>query len=415
MKSESKQLGSICTIKQGKYLSPDEMSEKPIEGMMVPVIGGNGILGYTSRSSHSRDVPLITCRGSKCGLIQWAKAPVWVSNNAIACDSGGVIGNEYLRYLFSQAKFDDVITGSAQPQITISHLSNKYFPIVPPGEQKLVVDFLRDFDDQITLLRETNATLEAIAQAIFKSWFIDFDPVRAKMEGRQPEGMNAETAAIFPDSFEDSELGAIPKGWRVGCYGDIATLAKGTINPQKYSDQEFYHFSLPAFDDGQLPVRERGEMIKSNKTAFYPGAVLQSKLNPHIPRIWFASDVSKNAICSTEFLPWKATDIACNELIYCLLRSTEFSTNVQSLVNGTSNSHQRIKPDLISELAVIISSGSVVRAFEAMTSPLLSMVKANIEEAVTLAEIRDTLLPRLISGKIRLNEDVEEAEKLKAA
>src|SRR5690606_32681857 len=101
---------------------------------------------------------------------------------------------------------------------TIKHLTGKaiaalQIPLPPISTQRAMVDVLRQLDDRITLLRETNATLEAIAQALFKSWFVDFDPVRAKAEGRQPEGMDATTATLFPDSFEESELGLVPKGW----------------------------------------------------------------------------------------------------------------------------------------------------------------------------------------------------------
>src|SRR5690606_14830664 len=99
----------------------------------------------------------------------------------------------------------------------------KNFPIVLPplGIQKVIASLLSAFDDRITLLRETNATLEAIAQALFKSWFVDMDPVRATMEGRAPEGMDEATAALFPDALEESELGWVPKGWRVGALDSV--------------------------------------------------------------------------------------------------------------------------------------------------------------------------------------------------
>lgn len=301
---------------------------------------------------------------------------------------------------------------TVQTTINLKDLRSLQVPLPPVSERQEIVETIRSIDEQIELVRETNATLEAIAQAIFKSWFIDFDPVKAKSEGRIPDGIDADTAALFPDSFEESALGAIPKGWRAGKFGDLARLAKGTINPLKEPDREFDHYSLPAFDNGARPVQERGRLIKSNKTPFFPGAVLQSKLNPHIPRVWFAPGVSESAVCSTEFLPWVATQGSCNELIYCLLCSDEFSRQVQTLVNGTSNSHQRIKPDLVAGMSVVISDNAVVRAFEEVAAPLMEQVKANIEEAATLAELRDTLLPRLISGKLKLPELHEVAETL---
>jgi type I restriction enzyme S subunit len=125
-------LKEACDIKQGRYLSPSQMSLKPSEGVSVPVIGGNGILGYTSNSTFEFGVPLITCRGSKCGLLQWGSFPSWISNNAMAVTfKHDPKDNGFLAMLFNSLKLDDVITGSAQPQITITHLGLLDF-VMPP-------------------------------------------------------------------------------------------------------------------------------------------------------------------------------------------------------------------------------------------------------------------------------------------
>lgn len=141
----------------------------------------------------------------------------------------------YIEYVFRA--FRDSVKrrayGSVQENINLEVLRDLEFPIPPLQEQKSIADFLTLFDDRITLLRETNATLEAIAQALFKAWFVDFDPVRAKAEGRQPEGMEATTAALFPDSFEESELGLVPKGWKVKPVGDaVDCLGGGRLIPK---------------------------------------------------------------------------------------------------------------------------------------------------------------------------------------
>ncbi|MCB1989802.1 MAG: hypothetical protein KDE69_15960, partial [Burkholderiaceae bacterium] len=236
------------------------------------------------------------------------------------------------------------------------------------------------------------------------SWFVDFDPVRAKMEGRAPEGMNEATAALFPDALEESELGWVPKGWRMGEVGDFARLRKGTVNPGIQPDTVFEHFSLPAFDDDQRPVIEQGATIKSNKTPVPSDAVLLSKLNPHIPRIWLPGTSGRNAICSTEFLVFQPTVASCRELIYCAFSSTAFIARLQQLVTGTSNSHQRIKPDQVAKIEHVVPTPTVVKAFESLAAPLFERVHANRLQAQTLSTLRDTLLPRLISGQLRLPE-----------
>ena len=122
------------------------------------------------------------------------------------------------------------------PQITFDSISHFPIPVPPDIEQKRLAEFFDALDDRITLLRETNATLEAIAQALFKSWFIDFDPVRAKLEGRAPEGMDEATAALFPDAFEESELGLVPRGWKVGRVAELGGVICGKTPPTAQSE-----------------------------------------------------------------------------------------------------------------------------------------------------------------------------------
>lgn len=300
--------------------------------------------------------------------------------------------------------------GGSRRAITKGHIEGFEVPLPPLDIQRGIAAFSSSVNLRIDLLRQTNATLESIAQALFKSWFIDFDPVRAKAEGREPEGMDAATAALFPAEFEESALGLIPKGWSVGAFGNLAVLGKGSVNPLDFPTRLFEHYSLPAFDAGQLPVREEGAAIKSNKTRIPKRAVLQSKLNPHIPRVWLVEDAGEHAVCSTEFLPWVAHNGVSPALIYCTLRSPTFEAQVRTLVTGTSNSHQRVKPDQVASLDVVLAPPTVTEAFNAVTSPLLTKVVADRLRARSLAKVRDALLPRLISGRLRVPEAQEQVE-----
>lgn len=294
--------------------------------------------------------------------------------------------------------------GATMPNLNTGILSAVPIILPPLSVQLKVAEILGVLDDRITLLRETNATLEAIAQALFKSWFVDFDPVRAKAEGRQPEGMDATTAALFPDSFEESELGLVPKGWGIGCVGDLASQKKGSVNPLASPGVLYEHYSLPAFDSGQAPVFELGKEIKSNKTPLPEEAVLLSKLNPHIPRVWLPVSHGVNAVCSTEFLAYSPQGGASKELIYCLFGSDTFQQQLCQLVTGTSNSHQRVKPDQVLAVKLPIADKPALRAFTEIVRPLFDRVHAGRLQAQTLTQLRDTLLPRLISGQLRLPE-----------
>lgn len=307
-----------------------------------------------------------------------------------------------LRSPLSQHLLGSRANTTVQTTINLKDLRALPIPLPPIDERRTIVDFISALDDRITLLRETNATLEAIAQALFKSWFVDFDPVRAKMEGRTPEGMDEATAALFPDGFETSELGEVPRGWQVGMIGDFAQLKKGSVNPGSQPEATFEHFSLPSFDAGQRPIFELGDSIKSNKTPVTPDAVLLSKLNPHIPRIWLPVECGSNAVCSTEFLVFVPTGVGSRELIYCAFSSPDFIARLQQLVTGTSNSHQRIKPDQVALMSSVVPTADVAREFEAAVNPIFQKVFANREQVQTLATLRDALLPRLISGSLHL-------------
>jgi type I restriction enzyme S subunit len=148
----------------------------------------------------------------------------------------GFLDSTYLLYLLQTEGMQDQLksraTGTTVLGIKQSELRKISVTVPPIALQREAASVLSALDDRITLLRETNSTLEAIAQALFKSWFVDFDPVRAKQEGREPEGMDADTAALFPDSFEETELGLVPKGWRVGTLADLARL-----NPESWTSK----------------------------------------------------------------------------------------------------------------------------------------------------------------------------------
>ena len=153
-----------------------------------------------------------------------------------------------------------------------------------------------------------------------------------------------------------------------------------------------------------MPVKECGLAILSGKTTVPVNSVLLSKLNPHIPRIWLPSEVNENSICSTEFLPIIPTDKATTNFIYALLIEPSFVTAVKQLVTGTSNSHQRIKPDNILSLKYVIPPLQVIQEFDLIATPCTQRIKEARLAIESLSSLRDTLLPRLISGQLRLPE-----------
>jgi type I restriction enzyme S subunit len=283
------------------------------------------------------------------------------------------------------------------------------FVLPSRDEQRAIARVLGALDDKIELNRRLTRTLEELAAALFRSWFVDFDPVVAKAAGRQPAHLRSELAALFPATFQDSPLGPIPDGWRVGKVDELASLTRGGINPGAFPLETFDHYSIPAFDDGRFPRQELGGTIKSNKFPVPSGCVMVSKLNPDTPRIWLP-DVTgeRRAVCSTEFLVSTPKPPATREFLFGLFSSEAFTSSFATLVTGTSNSHQRVKPDNLLTTEIVIPDERLISAFTKLAQPWLAQVTHNIRESRTLAALRDTLLPKLLSGELR----VKPAEKL---
>ncbi len=285
-----------------------------------------------------------------------------------------------------------------------SRIETYQFSLPPFGEQKAIASILDAFSNKIELNRKMSATLEAMARTLFKSWFVDFDPIHAKAECRNI-GLPPEIVALFPSDFEKStDLGDVPAGWKVRCISDIASASRLVVNPFDRADEVFDHYSIPAFDASRLATIETGKTIKSSKFLVPEGAVLLSRLNPRIPRVWLARSTGpRRAICSTEFAVMSPR-VGATEWLYCLFSSDALSERFATMVTGTSGSHQRVKPESLLAMLTIIPTEPILNAFTDTVAPLLSRVTHGQVEAATLTAIRDALLPKLISGEIRVTD-----------
>ena len=321
----------------------------------------------------------------------------------------------FLRYVVGSQAFTHYIlsvqTGTAVPHISPAQIRAYRFPLPPLGEQRAIAETLGALDNRIEHNRVLTANLESIARALFKSWFVDFDPVLAKAAGETPAGLAPDLAALFPARFVESELGEIPEGWRTMPISGIAGLDTSSVKPFEEGDTEWIHFSIPAFDSGRYPARETGQQIASNKYRVSPGSILVSKLNPSQWRCWRPpSDlVTGKSICSTEFMQFVSLRNQ-PEFVWGLCQSAPFRDLVMATVDGTTGSRQRAKPKDVARGLTLFPSDSLAAAFCGMARPLLQRADAAILEARALAELRDLLLPRLISGKLRVEDAVAAME-----
>jgi len=247
-----------------------------------------------------------------------------------------------------------------------------------------------------------------MAQGIFKAWFVDFEPVKAKAAGAMGfPSMPQSAFDSLPMQFIDhAALGFVPEGWSVGAVGELATLSKTQVNPQESATEVVDYFSIPAFDAGMRPAVEICSAIKSNKVLVVAESVLLSKLNPRIGRVWLpASSRGRRQIASTEFLVFVPMRKADRHYLYCQFQQSSFRDQLAQNASGTSSSHQRVRPEDVLHRSVVLPALSARNAFGDVVDPLFALMAALHDESAKLAATRDYLLPKLLSGRVRVSGD----------
>jgi type I restriction enzyme, S subunit len=403
-------LGEIADIKQGKYLSPADMAETRDPKSAIPVHGANGIIGWTDQSMYTIGVPLVTCRGSNCGMVLWADGPSWTSNNAMALVAKDG-DTRFLYYALLANPPIEVVTGSAQPQITVRDLSRRMLSWPSKVEQKAIASLLSSLDDKIELNRRMAATLEEMARALFKSWFVDFDPVRAKAEGRDP-GLPAAAAALFPDRFGDDGL---PVRWSMkkvadGCRAIFSGGTPSTIEP------DFWNGTLPWLSSGET----RNRFVTDTEKKITQQAIDNSSTRlARRGSIVIASAGQGNTRGQTSFL---LLDTHINQSVVALQADASTSSDLFLFfdlerrydefrrVSDGQSSRGSLTTKLIGALPAVRPERGVIAAFDIAVQPLVDRIESTLEQSEILRTLRDTLLPKLISGELRIKDTGKDVE-----
>jgi type I restriction enzyme S subunit len=392
-------LGDVITLQRGFDLpSQDRKLGK------VPIVSSSGISGY--HSEVAVDGPgVVTGRYGTIGQVFLIREGFWPLNTTLWVKDFHGNDPQFASYLLRTIDFRSCSDKSSVPGVNRNDL-HRIPVIVPPlPTQRAIAHILGTLDDLIELNRETNQILEEMARALFKSWFVDFDPVRAKLEGRPPAGMDAATAKLFPDHFQDSALGEIPKGWEVRSLPEVVEvnprriLKSGKIAP--YLDMK----NLPTCGHSADEVVDR-EFTSGTK--FQNGDTLLARITPCLENgktgyVDFLAD-GQVGWGSTEYIVLSPKPPLPRQYGYLLARSDALRTHAIQNMTGTSG-RQRVPSECFNTfLLAIPPEPHVARRFHELTAPLMATIKANADESRDLAALRDTLLPKLLSGEVSVAE-----------
>lgn len=333
---------------------------------------------------------------------------IWVVRAHDGVDQG------FLYYWMASQDFVDIASlgseGTKMPRAKWDFLARLQRKIPSFKEQRAIASVLGSLDDKIELNRRMNETLEEVARTLFKSWFVDFDPVRTKMEGRQPTGMDEKTAALFPDSFEESALGEIPKGWKIG------TLAECTdLNPESWSrntaPSQITYVDLANTKWGYIEATQEYAWEDAPSRALRilrPGDTIVGTVRPGNGS--FSLVAEEGLTGSTGFAVLRPHKAIYAELVYFTATASENIERLSRLADGAA--YPAVRPGIVSATQTVQPNEPLIECFSTIVKLLTSRIAANRKEASTLAAIRDTLLPKLLSGEMRVSDaehQIEEA------
>lgn len=405
----SLRLGDFVTLQRGHDL-PIQL-RRPGN---VPILGSFGVTGTHDEAKAKGPGVTVGRSGASFGVVSYCPTDYWPLNTALYVVDFHGNDERFAYYFLRSIDFSRFNSGSAQPSLNRNFIHP--IPIEVPSfrEQRSIAELLGSIDDKIDLNRRMNETLEAMARAIFKSWFVDFDPVGAKMEGRQPVGMDADTAALFPDTLDDSPGASIPSGWIETALKDEIELLTGLA------------FKSERFVETPPGVRlARGDNVKEGffewgtKSRFWPemapeleryllnvGDVLIGMDGSKVGKNWVrVRDTDLPCLLVQRVARLRARASVGEHFIALLVSDQRFMGFVNSVRTGTSIPH-------ISSNQILTypfhrpprGDDRLFHRLEQMVDPLARRQDSNVREMNTLASLRDLLLPKLLSGEIRVKD-----------
>ncbi len=371
-------LGEFTTLQRGIDLP--EQDRRPGR---VPIIGSFGLTGWHDESRVAGPGVVVGRSGASFGVVSYVDEDYWPLNTSLYVKDFHGNDPRFAYYFLRMFPFKQFNSGSAQPSLNRNFVHPVGVVAPPLPEQHRIAAILGALDDKIDLNRRMNRTLEEMAQAIFKSWFIDFDG--------------------YTD-LVDSELGPIPRGWRVGSLDDVARNVRDGAAPSELPPETPY-VGLEHIPRKCAALESWGASaeVESGKSRFARGDVLFGKLRPYFHKVVIAP---LDGVCSTDILVVRPKQPSWLGFAFGHLFSTALVDHASAMADGTKMPRTRWAD--LNRYQIAVSPEPVARAFDTVVRPMYDRIGANVFESKTLAALRDTLLPKLISGEVR----VPEAERI---
>ncbi len=388
-------LGDVVNILDYKRV-PLSSKERSIRKGNYPYYGAQGIIDYIDDYIFDGTYLLIAedgenLKSQKQNVAQLASGRYWVNNHAHIVESNCKSDIRYICYLLNMMDLSGYITGSAQPKLNQANLTSISLQLPSLGTQKRIADFLSVFDDKIVVNRRINDNLEQQAQALFKSWFVDFEPFKN-------------------EEFVESELGMIPKGWRVGMLGEYCKVRSGYAFKSTWWTNEGFSVikiknitenGILEMSDCSFVSEEHAELAKGFQTT--EGDLLIAMTGATIGKFCVVPD--NGSYCVNQrvgkfFLGNKPM----TKLPFIYLNFKQPNVHDELINRGQGSAQPNISVDDIETIKIILAPDIVISNFNVMLYPLFKKILSNQQESRRLAQLRDTLLPRLMSGELNVNE-----------
>lgn len=342
---------------------------------------------------------LILSNSATPGLPKFMKVKACIHDGWLLLRNFKNVRKEFLYYilLLNRQKLLQLSNGSVFNNLKTDIVKNYIVDIPSIKKQDKILKIIGNIEDKLDTNNKLIANLEELSQTLFKHWFVDFE---------FPD-KNGNPYKSSGGEMIDSELGKIPDSWKIYKLKDVASHKKETFNPKKSEEVTVKHFSLPAYDNEEQAINEEVNKIKSNKWIINNNCVLFSKMNPDTKRVWLPLiDNKKINVASSEFVVMESPNNKINSFVYNICLNSQFIDYLKANTTGSTNSRQRVKPTIAVNYKLAIED-SIVKNYSEIITPYMEKMKILRSEIGKLTQLRDTLLPKLMSGELEIPDDVE--------